>query len=618
MEFFEGIFKNDGTLNSMWIKDEGAYIKNNFNNYYKEICDYISDNVPFLQKIYHWHNKISEIPKCPICGKPRKFKRFKDGYFDTCSKECGYAKRKLKQVKEYNLFNSSGTLNSNLIADNGKLLKDKLPELYDKIITYDSVHHLNCSDLNQMIFNWHNRISSIPLCPTCGKEVSYNGFNKGYSKYCSKACISRNDSVKDKKKNNSITKFGTEYVFQSDEVKKKIKKTLNERYGVDSYSKTDMFKEKVKKSLKKYGESVEGCISIPSVKEKYIKTLRKNNYDNFEKRLKEDKCLELLTSEENYIETNEYEVKCLKCGKKYKTNGTSFKEVLCCSCYVSKFEHEVHEFLEKELNIKDYEYNNRKIIYPKELDIFLPSYNIAIECDGIFFHTEESGKKDKSYHLNKTKECLSKGIRLIHIFENEWKFKKDIVKSLLTKILNKCEKKIYARQCKIENITAKECRIFLNENHLQGFRAGKFYIGLKYKDELVSVAVLGNIKNNEIELIRFANKNNLNVYYSLGRILKNFMNEHSFDRIISFCDKRYFIAGGYESAGFKKLYDSDPNYFYVHKDDYLKLMNRIQFQKFKLKNKLQIFDVSLSEWENMKLNGFDRIWDCGNIKLEYT
>ena len=67
--------------------------------------------------------------------------------------------------------------------------------------------------------------------------------------------------------------------------------------------------------------------------------------------------------------------------------------------------------------------NCRNIIAPLEIDIFIPSKNIAIEYDGLYWHSSNkfSGRTiEKKYHLNKTEQCLKKGIKLIHIFENEW------------------------------------------------------------------------------------------------------------------------------------------------------------------------------------------------------
>ena len=45
-------------------------------------------------------------------------------------------------------------------------------------------------------------------------------------------------------------------------------------------------------------------------------------------------------------------------------------------------------------------------------------------------------------------------------------------------------------------------------------------------------------------------------------------------------------------------------------------MEKLNYQKHSLEKKLQTFDANLSEWDNMQLNNFDRIWDCGNLKYK--
>ena len=62
------------------------------------------------------------------------------------------------------------------------------------------------------------------------------------------------------------------------------------------------------------------------------------------------------------------------------------------------------------------------------------------------------------------------------------------------------------------------------------------------------------------------------------------------------------------------LSKTKPNYFYTN--DYLIKHHRFSFRKDQLLKKLSTFDSNLSEWENMQLNGYDRIWDCGHLKYE--
>lgn len=79
------------------------------------------------------------------------------------------------------------------------------------------------------------------------------------------------------------------------------------------------------------------------------------------------------------------------------------------------------------------ERNNRDILEGKELDIFLPEVNIAIEFNGLYWHSSKF--KEKYYHLNKTKECSLQGIKLIHIFEDEWTLNKNSIKSFLKNLI---------------------------------------------------------------------------------------------------------------------------------------------------------------------------------------
>jgi len=71
----------------------------------------------------------------------------------------------------------------------------------------------------------------------------------------------------------------------------------------------------------------------------------------------------------------------------------------------------------------------------------------------------------------------------------------------------------------------------------------------------------------------------------------------------------YFCVNVYESNGFIRLKSSSPNYYYTKGLD---RQSRQQFQKHKLQEKLEIFDSEFTEVENMRANGWDRIWDCGN------
>jgi len=288
--------------------------------------------------------------------------------------------------------------------------------------------------------------------------------------------------------------------------------------------------------------------------------------------------------------------------------------------YVSKGELEVVDFI-KSLGVNNVEQSNRSIIAPLELDIYLPDFDIAIEYNGLYFHSELNGKS-KTYHLDKTNLCEAKGIQLIHIFSDEWANKKDLVKNKIQNLLKlNNNKSIFARKCTIEIITTSNKKKFLNSYHIQGAGKSKIKLGLFYLNELVACMTFGELRAalgskthvNHFELIRFASK--YNIPGGASKLLNYFVINYKPEKIISYADRRWTksINNVYEKIGFTKVTDGSPNYWYM--ETYSKRLHRYNFTKHHIVNKLN-GDPNLSEWANMQSNGYDRIWDCGNLKYE--
>jgi very-short-patch-repair endonuclease len=291
----------------------------------------------------------------------------------------------------------------------------------------------------------------------------------------------------------------------------------------------------------------------------------------------------------------------------------------CLKCYPfikSNIEIELQDFCKEYFNESELLFNDKTIISPLELDVVIPSIRLAVELNGNYWHSEVQGNKDSNYHLSKTDAAKSKGYQLIHIFEDEWVNKKDIVKSILINKFGKTPNRVYGRKCKIVNLTNKIAKQFLNDNHIQGFIGGTHY-GLEHNNTLVSILTVGKPrfnKNYDYEILRFCNKLNHSVIGGLSKLIKNIKNPKK--SIISYADKRYGDGLGYINIGFKKINESSPNYWYFSNKTKLLRESRIKYQKHKLKDILKSFDPKLTEFQNMVNNGYDRIWDCGNIVLE--
>ena len=304
-----------------------------------------------------------------------------------------------------------------------------------------------------------------------------------------------------------------------------------------------------------------------------------------------------------------------KCSKVYDVNIYNFNKRInktcpSCSNNTSNFENEIVDYIKTVNPTLEVIQQDRKTLEGRELDILIPSRNLAIECDGLYWHSELRGKSHK-YHLDKTLMCSEKNIQLIHIFENEWSDKQEIVKSIISNLLNVSER-IYARKCFIQEVSKRDAKLFLECNHLQGYSPSTLNVALFYNDEIVSLMTFGKSrydKKVEWEMIRFCNKLNLSVVGGASRLFKEGLKILK-GSIISYSDRRYFNGELYRQLGFYKIKNSTPNYFYFNEER--KLKSRQTFQKHKLKGLLEYFNPELTEWENMKNNGYNRIWDCGN------
>lgn len=307
-------------------------------------------------------------------------------------------------------------------------------------------------------------------------------------------------------------------------------------------------------------------------------------------------------------------LKCNKCGKYFEVapNTHLSKHQGCPYHYRnrSKAEDEIIELIK---NIGGNPYlGYRELLEDRyELDIYDPERKIAIEYDGVFWHNENS--KPKNYHLSKTVECESKGIKLLHIFEDEWKnkTKRDIWCSILKNLYGKSETKIYARKCEIKEVDKQECYIFLEENHLQGKSLSDIRLGLYYEGVLVEVMTLKKIKRseNDYELSRFCSKKYTLVIGGVGKLLKSFIKRYKPNSIISFADRRWCNGGIYEALGFVLKKKTPPNYYYVVKD---KRKKRCNFRKNILVKKYNC-PQNMSEHDFCKSKEWYRIYDCGEL-----
>lgn len=426
----------------------------------------------------------------------------------------------------------------------------------------------------------------------------------------------KSDLVKQKTASTNIRVYGAASPLANADVKAKAKRTVLKKYSVDNVAKASQIKAKIKAtSIARYG--VDTASKNELVANKIKSSLRHRHYESFVNALKA-KGITLLSSKDDYIADKQLMLKC-KCGHVWKNDslyGNNYQHIFCKKCALdirtSSVEKELVDYISSIYSGEIIENSRNVLKNSKELDIYLPEKQLAFEFDGTYYHSELF--KDAKYHQKKTLECRKLGIRLVHIFEYEWYANKEKIKSLIRSALGLFSTRIYARHCVAKPIDNDQYRDFLNAYHLQNSINSTIKLGLFYKDKLVAVAGWGKsrFKQGEVELHRYCVKADYQIIGGFSKLIA----ASSLNSFISYIDLAHFTGKGYESAGFTKLAYTQPSYVYCKGTTAL---NRMSCQKHKLEAMLkEKYNKSLTEHENMRNAGWLKVYDAGNLKVEYN
>lgn len=219
---------------------------------------------------------------------------------------------------------------------------------------------------------------------------------------------------------------------------------------------------------------------------------------------------------------------------------------------------------------------------------------------------------DGSSNYQKTiLDLRANGYLAICVYQWEWEVKRIKIIRLIEKLLDINQTTIYGRKCAIGQLGQKEYRDFLDQYHLQGSVNSSIRLGLMYDHDLVAVIGVGGsrFKRGEYELHRYCVKTGYKIVGGFAKLIKHCNVPHC----NSYIDIAHFTGQGYVNNGWKLLYTSVPNYIY-RKDGCA--LGRTMCQKHRLSSMLEIFDDQQTESWNMAVNGWIRINDCGNYKVQ--
>lgn len=512
----------------------------------------------------------------------------------------------------------------------------------------DDTHYRKCRVCGKSFIVPNSTLGSKESKQTCSRACAASLRRKTNTHKYGGPAPACSDQVRQQMEETMLDRYGIRHAAQAQMFKDKTVQTCLERYGVDHPSqtaesrsrlsaqwedpnfRTNVQLKRLSTSIEKYGELYP--MRADSIKTKCIQSKMRTgeNLDNF-LRFKQDPA-EFLSELNLDHKPTIYELTSYL-GVNESTVGQYVHKHSCedlVEFQVSTMEQSVGKFIASILPEANVLYNVHSVITPYELDIYLPEYQLGIECNPTATHNSSlpdpwgNSPKSAKYHQMKTDACEKQGIRLIHIFGHEWTYKRDILESILRSALGVLPTRVYARDCVIREIDSKTCSQFLESNHRQGSANSKYRYGLFDQDELVATMTFSKMRptigtgNEDLddcyELVRFCNRLNTTVVGGASKLFKHFIRDVNPGRIRSFSDRAHTTGELYRNLGFTEHHRSEPGYVWVDTTTD-KAYSRINAQKQNISKFLRddSIDLNKSESQIMTEHGFVRVFDSGTI-----
>jgi hypothetical protein len=250
-------------------------------------------------------------------------------------------------------------------------------------------------------------------------------------------------------------------------------------------------------------------------------------------------------------------------------------------------------------------------------DLYLPDSSLIIEFNGLYWHSDQM-HPDPNYHLYKTETAQSLGIRLIHIWSDDWETKQDLVKSKLKHILglNGDLPRVHSRQCtvrEIKDITA--VWRFYQHNHIKGPGPTGTTLALcTPEDQVVALATFVNKGAGLWDWDRFAVDITKRVPGAAAKLLAHFKRTFAWTKIYTYADRAWSSGNVYSQLGFT-LAATTPVAFHGIENN--RRRSRWNYTLPKLKNRFpDLWQEGMTQKMLLELADIPLVYDCGNLRFE--
>lgn len=542
------------------------------------------------------------------------------------------------------LFTSNGTVNSAITRRNWF----KQSNLYKTIIQTTQQYNAYKLTLGQRIQIYAKK--SLPLkCPYCGKI--YFKF-KGYTNPV-KICNCHINYGEQSKIKHSVNKQQTKLKLLN-QILQDLQSNKPPKYSIEYIKQIKFDDQHFKISFSKY----DLCYSIlyytksfiPIIDTNYHVTERmyiiKNNitYNTYNELIKtkkfinykvgfdtpnklqkqreyvlkciEDQGFEIIDKQQALTvkSLNRCTIRCKKCGKILNplTKCGLWKRIYCDECHGnnqrSKIEDEIIAYI-KEIspNIMIYKnYNNILDNSMKELDIYLPEFNIGIEIDGVLWHsfgykypnTMEVYNIHKYHIYDKFLDAKNNGIMLFNILDSEWKHNTEYIKYLLRFYINNNSISIQDN-CDIQQLTYEQIQQFYNCNKIPStVNINENYFGLIYNNNVITTICTNSEYMHDLWFAI-----NCNANHDVNKLLSYIYNNLHICKYIH--NSRFILNENIINSLFLPVKFTQPHIFYTKDCEHI-------YDEQTASQLIDNYDKSKSLMENMLLNGYRQFLDCGD------
>lgn len=506
------------------------------------------------------------------------------------------------------------------------------------------------------------------VCGECGKTFFVKSFSSGIPRYCSKECRDKaridhaRETIKSKygvdnisqvpeiqhrmsasikaksetisfnRRKTMLERYGVEHPLQSKEIREKAEQTCLDRYGVRNVSLDANMREKISKAVSSEAAQCKRRSTsrqhygtdYPAQSDQVISKMKSTCLERYGKEwaIQTDECKQKMKSTLHETVSMNPEIKEKAKASLKATMQTRYGldypcQLPQCRSSAKAISHINLRYKESLENL-GYEVQMEKRVAGYSFDLYLPIRNLVIDINPTYTHNAYYNHwlkqgRDANYHLDKYQAAMQGGYSCLFIWD--WDDEQKILDMLLP------TKNIYARNCKVKEVSALECNMFLNQFHLQNSCRGQMYrYGLYHENDLLQVMTFGRprYRNNvKFELLRLCSVPGITVVGGASKLFQAFVKDYNPSSILSYCDPCKFSGKVYENLGMTLVECTPPNKIWSKPDskDYItdNLLRQRGFDQLFKTN----FGKGTNNEELMLQHGWLPVYDCGQAVYEW-